>query len=372
MSDPFPATNGRPAVKREQVVQHLRKLIVSGRCGPGERMPTHAELERRFNAESPTIRAAMAVLREDGFVETRHRKGSFVAPHPPHLSQFGFVFPFSATQTTSQFFYAIRVEAERWQSATRRVLPFYEVDFHVDTPDHQRLIQYVLGSRLAGAVFAFSPMGRRALEVLLAQARDLPHVGIAAQSAQNEFPTVYPDVDGFPPRALERLAACGCKRVAVVMLSGWHYERELERIPSLATACGLTVEPHWIQTAAPESGVSMRRLARLLVCGAPGVRPDGLVIADDNLVPELTAGLVEAGVPVWAAGEARKPGDMVVVAQTNFPHPTPSAVPVLRLGYDITSLVATCMDRIEQKRRGESAPAHTSIPAVWEDGRPTA
>ncbi len=359
--------NGRPPDKREQVLSFIRSRIVAGSLLPGARVPTHQELERLCRADSRTIRAAMEELREAGFIETRHRCGTFVVPYPPHLSNFGFVFPFGATQTTSQFFHAIRREAERWQSAERQVLPFYEVDFHVDTPDHQRLIRCVLGSRLAGVVFAFSPMGRRALELLLAQACDLPHVAIAAQSVHNEFPTVYPDLDGFLPKAFERLAACGCKRAAVVMLSGWHYGREVERIPSLATACGLTVEPHWIQAASPESGLSMRRLARLLVCGVPGVRPDGLVITDDNLVPELTAGLAESGVPVRAAGEAGRPGDLVVVAQTNFPHPTQSAVPVMRLGYDISKLVAVCMDRIAQQRRGESPATHTAIPAIWEE-----
>ncbi len=65
----------------------------------------------------------------------------------------------------------------------------------------------------------------------------------------------------------------------------------------------------------PSAGCYNRQLGRLLVQGAPGERPDGLVITDDNLVPDLTAGLAESGVKD------------VVVAHTNFPHPTPSAVP---------------------------------------------
>jgi DNA-binding LacI/PurR family transcriptional regulator len=89
--------------------------------------------------------------------------------------------------------------------------------------------------------------------------------------------------------------------------------------------------------------------------GRPGERPDGLVITDDNLVPELTAGLAESGV-----------ADLAVVAHTNFPYPTPSAVPVTRLGYDVAKLVTMSMEYVEQQRRGETPPARTLVPAVWE------
>jgi hypothetical protein len=60
------------------------------------------------------------------------------------------------------------------------------------------------------------------------------------------------------------------------------------------------------------------------------------------------------------------PADLAVVAHTNFPHPTPSAVPVARLGYDVAKLVMTCMERIDQQRRGEKPPALTLVPALWE------
>ena len=116
-----------------------------------------------------------------------------------------------------------------------------------------------------------------------------------------------------------------------------------------------------------DSGPWPRNLGRLLVRGAPDERPDALVIADDNLVPELTTGLAESGVPVRRGSEPQQTGDLVVVAHTNFHYPTPSAVPVTRLGYDIRELVMVCMERIDQQRRGEIPPAHTYIKAVFED-----
>ena len=348
--------NVRKAAKRDRVVQHLRRLIVSGKRAPGDRMPTHVELERRFDAESPTIRAAMSVLREDGFVETRHRDGTFVASHPPHLSQFAFVFPFSPDRTPSQFFHAIRAEADYWQRPDRRVLSFYDVDAHTDVEDYQRLLRYVQSDRLAGLIFAANPFVLRSVGSPLTEMPGLPRVMIGGHVDVGGFPSVYPDLSAFLPKAFGHLASRGCKRVAVVSIPGENPRIARTRIPALAATFGLTVEPDWIQAANPSSGPWLSQLGRLLVRGALCERPDALVITDDNLVQELTAGLAESGAQ-----------NLAVVALANFPHPTPSAIPVMRLGYDIKKLVAVCLERIGQQRRGEKMSAHTKIPALWED-----
>ena len=344
----------RKAVKRDRVVQHLRRLIVSGKRGPGDRMPTHVELERRFDAESPTIRAAMSVLREDGFVETRHRDGTYVASHPPHLSQFAFVFPFSPDRMPSHFFHAIRAEADYWQRPDRRVLSFYDVGVHTDVEDYQRLLRYVQSDRLAGLIFAANPFLLRSLGTPLTEMPGLPRVMIEGSVDVGGFPSVYPDIPAFLPKAFDHLAARGCKRVAIVSIPGEDPRIARSRIPALAATFGLTVEPDWIQAVNPSSGPWISQLGRLLVRGPSRERPDAMVITDDNLVRELTAGLAESDVR-----------DLAVVALTNFPHPTPSAVPVTRLGYDIKKLVAVCLERIDQQRRGEKPPDYTKIPALW-------
>ena len=367
MNSFVPARNGHPAVKRDRVVQYLRRLIVDGKVLPTERMPTHKELERRFDAESPTIRAAMRVLSEDGFIETRHRRGSFVASHPPHLTQFAFAYPFNPDRIPSRFFSAIHDEAERWQNPERRVLSFYDVHLHTDVEDYQRLLRYVQSNRLAGLIFTNNPFGLRRIDSPLIGMSGLPRVTIAMQDEEGGIPKVYPDLSVFLPKAFDYLAAHGRKRVAVVKASLFDIGDELVRIPALAAKRGLVVHPDWIQAMSLDARSWVRQLGRLLVRGAPGERPDSLVITDDNLVPELTAGLSDSGVPVRACGEPGRLGDLVVVAHTNFPHPTPSAVPVTRLGYDIRELVAVCMERIDQQRRGEISPAHTTIPAVFEE-----
>ena len=86
-------------------------------------------------------------------------------------------------------------------------------------------------------------------------------------------------------------------------------------------------------------------------------RPDALIITDDNLVPEATAGLAAAGV--------RAPQDLTIVAHTNFPLQTVSALPAERLGFDVRRVLTTCLDGLEQRGRGAVLPEPVVIPAEF-------
>jgi hypothetical protein len=314
------------------------------------------ELKRRFDAETQTISDAIRVLAEDGFIETRSGRGTFVVPHPPHLAQFAFAYPFNPDVMPSQFYRAIHDEAERWQNPERRVLSFYDVGSNWEAGgDYDRLLRMAQSHRLAGLIFAASPFALHFAKSPLVSIPGLPRVVVETGPNMDGYPTVYPDAEAFLPKAFEHLASRGCKRVAVVQIPSVSLDGELARIPALAAPYGLTVKPEWVQAVAPSAGPWLRQLGRLLMSGRPGERPDGLVITDDNLVPELTAGLAESGL-----------ADLAVVAHTNFPYPTPSVLPVTRLGYDVAKLVTTCMDWVDQQRRGETPPARTLVPAFWE------
>jgi hypothetical protein len=91
-----------------------------------------------------------------------------------------------------------------------------------------------------------------------------------------------------------------------------------------------------------------------------------VVIADDNLVEGFTVGIRDSGIRVVSGRESGTIPGLEVVAQANFPYPTPSAVSAKRLGYDITKLLAICLERIDQQRQGLQSPSHTAIPAEFE------
>jgi GntR family transcriptional regulator len=65
-------------LKHERVAAVLAREIRSGVVRRGAQLPGEVELARRFSVSRNTVRAALAVLAEDGLITTRTGKGSFV------------------------------------------------------------------------------------------------------------------------------------------------------------------------------------------------------------------------------------------------------------------------------------------------------
>lgn len=87
-SSPVPAFS---AVERrrslpEAVAAALEEEIRSGRFGPGQRLPTEADLSAQFDVGRNVVREAVARLKRDGLVESRQGRGAFVAEHPTSLT----------------------------------------------------------------------------------------------------------------------------------------------------------------------------------------------------------------------------------------------------------------------------------------------
>ena len=69
----------------ERIVRRLGEAIGSGVLSPGERLPPEPRLAAQFGVAPMTLRQALGVLRQAGFVETRRGRngGSFVCADPP-------------------------------------------------------------------------------------------------------------------------------------------------------------------------------------------------------------------------------------------------------------------------------------------------
>ncbi len=63
-----------------QLGWRLRALITAGRLAPGERMPSVRTMAEWAEVNVNTVRAVYARLEADGLIETRHGRGSYVAP----------------------------------------------------------------------------------------------------------------------------------------------------------------------------------------------------------------------------------------------------------------------------------------------------
>ena len=67
---------------RHSLAQELRARIRSGEWRPGERLPSEPELARRRTVSRSSMRAAITMLEEDGYVSRRHGSGTYVTHRP--------------------------------------------------------------------------------------------------------------------------------------------------------------------------------------------------------------------------------------------------------------------------------------------------
>lgn len=65
-----------------QIANELRQEIQSSMFQVGDRLPTEAELSKRFSVNRHTLRRAMEVLRTEGIVDVERGRGTFVVSVP--------------------------------------------------------------------------------------------------------------------------------------------------------------------------------------------------------------------------------------------------------------------------------------------------
>jgi DNA-binding LacI/PurR family transcriptional regulator len=304
-----------------------------------------------------TVQAALDRLTRDGFIASRQRAGTFVLDHPPHLFDHGLVFTddLGEPRNWGQFWRAILNESldpVPWRP--RRLRAYRGVNNRADNEVYQQLIGDVRAHRLAGLILPSMP-GELCGTSLLDDGPAIPMV--AVMDRLRDFPSVHAlqlDHQGMIDLAMEKFVAAGRKRLGMFV----YLERtEIERIITAAAQRGLEVRPYWAQRVSVFQPTYAREVAHLMMHAGQNERPDAIFVADDNLLEHVSAGIVDAGV---------SPRDVTIVSHCNFPWPTPSALPVQRVGYDVRTILKVGIDAIDRLRRGEIQPSTSMIPAITE------
>ena len=351
-------SSSRGADKYTSIANEIRRRIATGQFSPGSQLPQRTALEEDFQVSKVTLQRAMNLLIEDGFIDATRRKGSFVAQRPPHLSRYALVFQGQADPRNhlSQFWVALSNEAARRERQMQNSIPiYYGINGHTDTEDYYRLSSEIHEHRLAGLIYvpdySFPP------DLSVVGETDLPCV-MLHYDENDQAPAIRASQESFMLRALDYVAAQGCRRVAFLRHGGDN-DASYPYLPGALAERGLETRPFWTQGVSIRLPESARNCMHLLMQSGQSERPDALIITDDNLVEFGTLGLVDAGV--------KPSGEMVVVAHANFPWKTQSYVEVQRLGYDIRDILAACLDNINRQRQNEKVPAVTQIPALFEN-----
>lgn len=75
------AHEGTPLAQR--VAEQLREMIMQGRLGPETQLPKEPDLSALLNVSRSTIRSALTILEQNGFILRRWGVGTFIAKNPP-------------------------------------------------------------------------------------------------------------------------------------------------------------------------------------------------------------------------------------------------------------------------------------------------
>ena len=72
-----------PRSPSRQIADDLRAAITSGSVGPGDKLPSEADLVRQYGVAAQTARQAVSLLKTEGLVEGQAGRGVFVRMQPP-------------------------------------------------------------------------------------------------------------------------------------------------------------------------------------------------------------------------------------------------------------------------------------------------
>jgi GntR family transcriptional regulator, arabinose operon transcriptional repressor len=193
LRDGMAADTPREAPKFKIILDALRESIISGEYREGARLPSEAELVRRFGVSRMTIVKAFKDLQQQGLVIRRPGSGTFVAPSGLESRLFGLLIP-ELGQT--EIFEPICQGMTQYQSGSKASLlwgnSFVKSDQNEEAT--RELCHEFIRQRVSGVFFA---------PLELVPAKDEVNRMVLAALKKAQIPVVLLDrcVDSYPARA---------------------------------------------------------------------------------------------------------------------------------------------------------------------------
>lgn len=340
---------------RQQIERELRQRIRELTYPPGTRMPSRRQLQEELGGSPMTMQEAFDQLAAQGYIEPHGRLGTFVAKRLPEASIIALVFQEELDGSHwNRFWSALHRVAACWTppaGATASTFRSYHLPGgHLEGTSYQRLCTDLDDGALAGILFVCPPAAEDGSSLFTAR---IPRVCIGGRAIDNHpyatSPIHLSDQPVFDT-LFRRFRAAGRNRIAGIAA----HPETLERMCTMAVGLGFEARPEWwhFLPTDPFGAAAARRIVHLLGTLPPRLRPDCLLITDDNLVPPATSGILDAQ---WARA------DLEVAAHANFPLVTRAAVPCLRYGLDAGNVLNAAAIEIARLNAG-AAPQRLTVP----------
>ena len=384
----------RSDAKFSGIADTLRRELIEGKVAPKAKMPTWTQLCKRFDIGRPTLTRVLELLKEEGFVIADSTRGTYVAENLPNLHRYALLFPVrkpSGEKSSWNLYWDnLTLQAATgkdvwnlyWESLDQQsavggfangdyVKPIYGVHpeltaVRIDQDGNalpeqanagwkanlgwQMSVRQARNGSLAGILVAFNS----AFAELQNEVKDVPVVSLGWDEKTPIRYTVAHDWRCFEEMAVAELARQGARRIAV-----------LSSHPDIARGCARSAIAHgcecpiaWQQTVGRQQWPeTVRNLMNLMFCGRADKIPDGLVIADDNLLEPALAGIADTGI---------EPGrNLLVIAHGNIPAVEDDHPGVRRLCYSAKTLIETAINLAREARANGIPERHDLIQPVF-------
>lgn len=327
-----------------QIRETLRAAIASGRLTPGTRLPTSRELAAHFGTGTSAVQAALSALAEEGLVDRKQRRGTFVNGGTIRL-------------TTA----AVYLSAEVWRSESygfaRQLYVALEQRLHrlgvqvetfMDTRMQERrtgrpdtLLAAIEARRVQALIEPLPP------EEYDPEALSDLGIPVATFSVRPSDYAVTHDWDQLVATLLEHWRRRGVRSAGIVS-HAVQMRPYAERLAAQARAVGIAMRPEWLRLpdhvlrAEDYEGFGYRQF-RSLWRGAD--RPQALFVFADLASRGLITATLELGVDV--------PGDLDLTIFENAGAPLLCPHPVARIGGDAEETADALLAKIHAQIAGE-------------------
>lgn len=342
--------------KYTAVIDDIRRQILHGRWQPRHRIPTRDALISQYNTSRATIQKAMDELLREGFICANGKGGTFVTDTPPNLTSIAVVFPASGSESGSwDALWSGFVGQKRYfEERFARTFVFYHLELgDVECPELRRLRDDAAGGKLAGIIMPFPPP-----EIMLAELRpyQVPLAAITRERQHEGLNTVWVDYDSFFRQSLEYLQSRNCKTAALIVNDRLPLDY-IDNFVRMAAEYGILVPENLIQAGGLDNFAQpwITRMTRLMMQN----RPDGLVVANENMIDAVINGLQQENLTVGR--------DISLAVHTNFPAQRPNGYDMQRIGFNIRSMLDACINALTVCRTGKRIMHHSLVPAELED-----
>lgn len=340
------------ASRAAAIRRRLAAGIADGAWPPGARLPSRQTLARELRASVRTVQAALAALAADGLVAASPGAGTRVVADPANRRRLGVVFaPLLTGGVRWSRFYAalhrVAVADDAMCTALDHAAPetvrLSGVGARPGLEPWVEVRAAARDHRLAGLLHTGLPrLDPRDAADLAA----VPAVAIAAPEAC-DLPCLVLDHVALADIGLGWLRARGCRRVAALVPPD-PGDRLAGRLRRLARRARLSCADGQVLEVGLENRAAIAAALHAVLAHRDGP-PDGLLLADDHLVPVAAA--------VLARWDGPAP---VVCAHGNAPLPA-GPRDWGRIGFAATEVLATAHRLLRAVRLGARVPRATRI-----------